>query len=349
MRGRYPWIAAAQAHLREVRTIGPKRKNERRKVLLNRVGPALEEALQRGEIDTVDPRKIGENEVNFLVSWMDSEGFADGYKDTIWDHLNKFLKANHNTILEDLEDRGVWKRPKGNYAPPKVKDETWLRDTFRRLDAVEGWRGVVLRFVVAFFFGRGVRPCELRLADVDDLNVHSWTFRIMNPKPGSSRKKGDELDIYADTQIHVLDFLAGREKRLRAVGLDPRTVKALVPNENGDHYSEGGFRNLRWKTLRRLGLDPKETEDEWFSFKVLRATHEQILMDRLERDFEIAYRKGGDIPGAVTEIAAQLLGHTVETQAKHYAVLRTSRRRDAAKRAWESGARVQSGLIDAES
>jgi len=39
----------------------------------------------------------------------------------------------------------------------------------------------------------------------------------------------------------------------------------------------------------------------------------------------------------------------MEVQAKHYAMLRTRRRRDAAKRAWESGALVQSELIDAES
>jgi len=82
---------------------------------------------------------------------------------------------------------------------------------------------------------------------------------------------------------------------------------------------------------------------------VLRATHEQVLTDRLEQDFERAHQNGGDIQGTVTEIAARRLGHTKEVQAKHYAVLRTRRRRDAAKRAWESGALVQSELIDAES
>ncbi len=347
MRGRYPWIAAAQAHLREVRTIGPKRRNERRKVLLNRIGPTLQEAFERGEIDSTDPTKIGEREILFLDEWMRSEGFADGYKDTIYDHVSKFLRANHNTILDDLEDRGVWKRPRADPEPRKPKEIDWVQGAVQRLEAATGWRAEVLRFVLAFcFLGVGVRPCELRLADVDDLNVRTWMFSVTHPKPGSSRRVGDELRVYPDARTPTLDFLAAREKRLREVDLDGRMVKALIPNEKGEHYGEGGFRNLRWKTLKSLGLDPRETGDEWFSYQDLRASHEQALVDALEAE---NYKEG-----AVIEVSAKRMGHTPEVARKHYVRLRTRRAQEVAERAWETHvtrrrARLQSALIDAES
>src|SRR2546425_2946840 len=176
------------------------------------------------------------------------------------------------------------------------------------------------RFVVAFMFGTGLRPKELRLADLKDLDTNRWVFKVMHPKKVRGAIVGAELAIYADTRVHLADFLAARERHLLELGIDPASVTALIPSERGKHYSEVGFRNIRIDTFRNAGVKG--------DFRVLRRTHEQLLMDRLEqRDYK---------EGSVIEIAAKRLRHSPQTALKHYADLRTRRGQDAAKEAWEA-------------
>jgi len=63
-------------------------------------------------------------------------------------------------------------------------------------------------------------------------------------------------------------------------------------------------------------------------YRVLRRTHEQILMDRLEaHDYK---------EGSVIEISAKRLRHSMQTAVRHYADLRTNRGQKAAQEAWET-------------
>ena len=63
-------------------------------------------------------------------------------------------------------------------------------------------------------------------------------------------------------------------------------------------------------------------------YRVLRRTHEQILMDRLEaHDYK---------EGSVIEISAKRLRHSMQTAVRHYADLRTNRGQKAAEEAWET-------------
>ena len=104
------------------------------------------------------------------------------------------------------------------------------------------------------------------------------------------------------------------------MGFESDKVAALVPSELGRHYSEAGFRNLRADTF-----DDADIEGE---YRVLRRTHEQILMDRLEaRDYK---------EGSIIEISAKRLRHSMQTAVRHYADLRTARGQKAAQDAWEN-------------
>src|SRR5881397_119803 len=63
-------------------------------------------------------------------------------------------------------------------------------------------------------------------------------------------------------------------------------------------------------------------------YRVLRRTHEQILMDRLEaHDYK---------EGSVIEISAKRLRHSMQKAVRHYADLRTARGQKAAQEAWET-------------
>ncbi len=66
---------------------------------------------------------------------------------------------------------------------------------------------------------------------------------------------GAEQAVFTDTRVHVLDFLAARERHLRELGFTPEKVAALVPSERGKHYSEAGFHNLRVDTFKDAGIE----------------------------------------------------------------------------------------------
>ena len=315
---RFPYVRLLKEYLKAKSAVldGPTLDVRRRN--LQRVFQVLLDLRRDRIIDTLDPRKYAKNEIDALVSWTDSK--SAGYAAKLWTAIEDFLLYNDNDIVKRLEAKSQWRRPYPTYAPGPVKDEDWLRDALGRLDALVGWRAEVAKFVVAFMFGTGLRPGELRLADLSDLDTRRWVFKVMHPKDVPGAIVGAELVVYADTRVQVLDFLVARERRVRELGFDPAKVVALIPSERGKHFSEAGFRNLRVDTFRDAGLQG--------DYRVLRRTHEQILMDRLEaHDYK---------EGSVIEISAKRLRHSIQTAVRHYADLRTSRGQKAAQDAWET-------------
>lgn len=331
--GRFPWVTATEAYAQDMRSaLGPNTLRERVAKLLY-LGRILRQARERGEVDTTDPMRVGKREVDYLTTWMRESRFSAAYAEKLWEHVGSVLRYRGNAILDTLEARGLWRRPRRTRKPPVVKDAAWFQATMQRLETIDSWRGDVLRFVIAFTWGMGLRPKELRLADRADLDTDRWTFRVMHPKgEGSYGVVGAELDVFKDTRPFIVDYLDVRDRRLRWLGLDPKVVKPLVPNENGTYYSDAGWRNLRVDTLGRLGISP--TDPAWTDYRALRRTHGQLLVDRLEAS---GYKEG-----SVIEIGSKRLRNKMSTFQEFYADLRTIRARKVAQEAWESTTPIRS-------
>lgn len=333
--GRYPFLTAIGAYLDRFHPPALDRTTwDRRGRTLRRIARVLQQALDEGDVGTTNPATFGRGEVDFLQDWMSREEYLPSYRDTLWDDLNALLKFRGNHILKELEAQGLWRPPDVPADPdPPEKDANDVRHSLRLLEAVQGWRGEFLRFSVAFQYGTQRRPREIRLADRGDLDIERWTFTLMHPKDEhrhGAKYVGTVIDVFSDEIIDVrtytLDFLAARDRRCRELGLDPATTRPLVPNENGEHYSEAGWRNARVKSLHALGLEPGSRE--WLTHRELRATAEQELTDRLEA--------AGHQQDSAIEVAAERSCHTVATAIRHYIALRSKRRRAAAKHAWEA-------------
>jgi integrase len=46
----------------------------------------------------------------------------------------------------------------------------------------EGWRRVKARFLMTIYVATGLRPSELRVALMEDLNIRQWTIYVRTPK-----------------------------------------------------------------------------------------------------------------------------------------------------------------------
>lgn len=164
----------------------------------------------------------------------------------------------------------------------------------------------------AIYYHTGLRPKELRLAAVRDLDLQRWTLTVRHPKgEGAWAVEGEVVRLFPSVRPLLLEYLESRLARIRELGLVPEAVEPLFPNENGEYYSEPGWRMARWKTFQKAGIEA--------NYKVLRASFAQKLKDN----------------GAPIENVSAALRHkTVATTEQFYVRVRTERAWDALEDLW---------------
>ncbi len=175
----------------------------------------------------------------------------------------------------------------------------------------------MVRFATASYWCNAIRSKELRLADVEDLDLRRNVFRVMHPKgEGGYGVVGAEVDLPDEFLAYAEDFLAARDTRLQKLGLDPTTVRALVPNKSGNHYGESAWSALRYKMFSRLDIEG--------DYRILRKSSLQNFMNDLEESDE--YKDT-----AIVELEALRARHSVATALTHYVEYRGGRVRKAVR------------------
>lgn len=124
----------------------------------------------------------------------------------------------------------------------------------------------------AIYYYTGLRPKELRLAGLRDLDLRRRILTIRHPKgEGSWAVDGERVRLFPYVRPFLLDYLDFRAARMHQLGIDPANVEPLFPNELGGYYSDTGWRMARYKVFRSIGIDA--------NYKVLRASFAQKLND----------------------------------------------------------------------
>jgi len=287
-------------------TVGKATLRERESKLLYLLEVMLELRL------CTDPRDIGKDEIDALVMWMRGKNLGLSYQAKLWQYLRGFLEYVGNNILDAMKARGQWKPPKRAYRPVTVKDGSWFSDTVSKLANETGWRPRMVLAATAIYYHTGLRPKELRLAALRDLDLQRWTLTIRHPKgEGSWAVDGERVRLFPEVRPFVLDYLDFRSARMCQLDVDPARVEPLFPNEMGGYYSDTGWRMARYKVFRGIDIDA--------NYKVLRASFAQKLKDN----------------GAPIENVSVALRHkTVATTEQFYARVRTERAWDALEELW---------------
>ena len=305
---RHPYIIAMRQYLSDTRSaVQPNTLRERESKLLY-----LFQVLLEFRLDT-DPAAIREDHVHALVKWMRDKELSLGYQAKLWQYLRGLLAYVGNDVLGRMTARGQWKPPKTNYSPTVPKDDSWYKDACDRLSKMPGWRPSVVLAATALYLHTGLRPKELRLASIRDLDLQRWTLRVRHPKGEQAwASDGESVRIFNGARPILSRYLELRDVRLKEVGLNPEAVEPLFPNENGEHYSDSGWRMARYKAYEEAGIDG--------NYKTLRPTFGQRLKDR----------------GASIEAVSKALRHkSVLTTEAFYARIRAEDAWDQLEEAWE--------------
>jgi len=306
---RHPFIVTMRAYLDGIQsTVGTATLRERESKLLYLFEVMLELRL------SPDPRTMDKEEIDALVLWMRGRNLGLAYQAKLWQYIRGLLGFVGNNILDVMKARGQWKPPKRAYRPVTVKDDGWFSSTVARLANETGWRPRMVLAATAIYYHTGLRPKELLLAALRDLDLQRWILVVRHPKgEGAWAVDGERVRLFAEVRPFVQDYLDFRTARVRELGVDPANVEPLFPNEKGGYYSEPGWRMARYKVFRSLGIDA--------NYKVLRASFAQRLKDH----------------GAPIENVSMALRHqTVVTTEQFYARVRTDRAWDSLEERWST-------------
>jgi integrase len=229
--------------------------NERR-MLLHIV--VVMEGLRAKEPEFItNPWKMGRKEIRRFLDEL-NEGDRPLEGETIEKqirYLDCLLKSCGNRVIDAMKSDSPNLFPKRRSKPIRHLSERQLEMIQNAADQVKGWNGAIMRFMVTFYPGTGVRPSELRLAWLEDLDTNSWTFRVRHPKGEGSYGDRRLVFIMPTARERVLVFLMERQDHLHSEGLEK--AQYLIPRIRGGKeavYSANHFRNLKDVLKKATGI-----------------------------------------------------------------------------------------------
>jgi integrase len=228
--------------------------------------------------------------------WMSARDLDPEYQSKLVSMLDDVVTYVGNPVIRRMRDEGE-RFPMALPKDVRSIDETTLEDIQSAAEGLDGWTGDVAMFLVAFYPATGLRPSELRRADLTDLNTRTCTFRVQHLKGEKRYARKREVLVLPQGREATLRFLKARHMYLGGHGM--AEAVPLIPCVSGTqakHYSSNWFRVIKAKVESIAGQE--------FKLKDFRPTFTQMCLDR--------------DPNLLSDISKQLGHSTTRTTEKHY-------------------------------
>ena len=279
----HPFVVATKTYLDGVKAYYNDGTLQRTKRDLHTIRLDLETLAENHKVSTMSPRVMSEHDVEaLLILWrtraIRRRGGGRPLSLTSQSHLLKALNNMMcyfgNTVVEMMRKKHHVRFPSTPKDKPiRVLSGDELARIRRAADTLEGWRGSVARFLVAFLPATGLRPKEVRLSRFEDLDLDSWTVGIAHPKgEGSWASSGNRAVILPEAEQATEDFL-----RDRAAHISGRTCELLIPTSWPD--DDQGFKPWSEASLRKIVSELVKLSGVRFSLKDFRSTFGQNAKD----------------------------------------------------------------------
>jgi integrase len=315
--------AATKAYLEGVRPYYRASTLERTARDLNTIARDLRVLSAQGKISTTNPRSMSERDVEALLLRWRTRTVERGTRSKSLDvasqaHLVKvlanFLAFLGNAVIEAMRRKRHVRFPREmRNKPIRVLSTEELERIRIGAESLEGWRASVARLLLVLAPACAMRPSELRLARMEDLDLKRWTPAVEHPKgEGSWAPSGLEAPILPFAEQAVLDYL---EERRAFLGSEDH--EALLPMR----WSDGTLSYWSEAALRKLIREVSRISGVRFSLKDLRSTFAQMAKDR----------------GAEIEAVSRALRHgSTRTTELYYARMRPEEAFRELRRAFET-------------
>lgn len=254
--GRYPFAAGIKPFMESRKgTWDPETTAPEEERKLRHIGKVFESMKAQGRVSTTDPRRIRRGDVQEYL--LEIRQLEPAVQHAQIRRLNQYLTFFKNRVIDDMKADGL-KLPKAHRKPIRSIDPSDLALIFETVKGMDGWTGSVARGMLSLYFATGVRPSELRLAHLEDLDLKKRTFYVRHPKGEGNWASPETVNILREDMVPMIGrYLRERASHLPPVGQSKQV--ALFPNVLADNgfYSANRFRMIKEKVAKASGVDFK--------------------------------------------------------------------------------------------
>ena len=311
--GRYPFLESAKQYLERRRAFFAKSTYEELERKMRYLNKVFVDLARKGEISTTNPKNLTYRDVSMLILYMRDREHSNSYIAKNLGFINQVCDFVGNPVFAKIRAEGERfpsKTPKELH--PLSRDD--LRAVANKAEGMEGWWGAVTRFLVSLYPYTGLRPSELRLAHIEDVDIKRWTMYVRHPKGENRYGRKRTVPILPPARDAVKNFLMARRERLREMSIGE--AEPLIPARHGNevgYYSSNTFRWLKKKV--------SEAVDREFSLKTFRDTYCQQNIDAC--------------PELLSDVS-RTMGHaTTRTTETYYGRIREEQALERLQRFWE--------------
>lgn len=272
---KFPLRSATKQYLatREDRVKKSTLNNESR-ILWHIVG-MMEEMEKEGQLVTSNPWKMGRKEIRAVLDYLrDSDRPLENETlEKYIRYLEGVLEYCGNRVINEMKQDSSNLFPKRGRKPIAHLTESEVERVKEAAVDFEGWKGSVMRFMTAIYPATGLRPSELRLARLEDLNIRDMTIKVMHPKGESSYGDKRVVSIMPQAEEATRAFLKERHEYVQRMGL--KESKHLIPNLSSGKdkvYSSNHFRRLKKELEEATGIK--------FKLKDFRSTFASLTVQK---------------------------------------------------------------------
>lgn len=286
--------------------------NEKR--ILNKLVQEIE-AGKVNKLTTTNPYKIKVGDLKAILDFIKGKNLENETTIKYLQFFDGVLVHCGNHAMKELKEQSPHLFPKRTKKSISYLTEEELQSVRNAAKEIKGWKGSVLRFLTAIYPGTGLRPSELRLAQIDDLDTKKWSMKVRHPKGEGTFGARRVVVIVPPFRDGILQYLQERKDYLKSKGRDSKYLVPASYDDEDKPYSSNHFRKIKKDLEERTGID--------FRLKDFRSTFASLTMKRN--------------PNALPDVSKQL-GHSslVVTQT-YYAAIEES---DSSQRLVESWERI---------
>jgi len=223
-------------------------------------------------ITTTDPRHMGPDEISAFFRWMIKDrALGTSTQGSYTKTLKSYLEFWGNTIIDQMaeDDEIIIKSADGDSEIRALTIDD-VREIFATADTIDGYKGIMIRLLLALGFSTGCRPNELFGAEITDINVKAETFFVRHPKGEGSWGQREKVNlIRKDMLVKIERELNARKDHLKSVGVVSKFV--FVNPKTGLPYTSGAMQRYKRLVEERSGVT--------FRIKDLRPTLLTLLVD----------------------------------------------------------------------
>jgi Site-specific recombinase XerD len=214
----------------------------------------FEELKGEGKVKSSDPRYISKEEIGAFFDWMGERGLDVVTREKYLQILERYLKLFGNHVIETIKTEDCVKMPKeAGGKPIRALDQKELQKIFDAAEKIDGWKGTIIRGVIALAFGTGCRPKEIFNAKITDLKLSEEKFYVRHPKGEGSWASPQDIDIIRGDMIPKLEkYLQERKEGLQ--NAEAESI-FLFPNPStGEPYAPNTIRSIKEKVSKIAGV-----------------------------------------------------------------------------------------------